>query len=221
MNFSALYVVFPAWRRYNESVLSQRNKDMNVFDFDKTIYYNDSTRDFVLWCFRHYPKTLLYLPLIGYATVRYYAFHIGTKTEFKEKMYRFLKAIKGKEDVERFWKEKISGIKPFYKEIHKDDDVIISASPEFLLKPLEKKLNITVIASNVDINTGKYDGLNCYHAEKVKRFRELYPDGKIDTFYSDSYSDEPLALLADKAYIVDGDTLIDWDYTHHKKNLRT
>ena len=26
---------------------------------------------------------------------------------------------------------------------------------------------------------------------------------------------------ADKAYIVDGDTLIDWDYTHHKKNLRT
>ena len=204
MNFSALYVVFPVWRRYNESVLSQRNKDMNVFDFDKTIYYSDSTRDFVLWCFR-----------------RYYAFHIGTKTEFKEKMYRFLKVIKGKEDVERFWKEKISGIKPFYKEIHKDDDVIISASPEFLLKPLEKKLNITVIASKVDINTGKYDGLNCYHAEKVKRFRELYPDGKIDTFYSDSYSDEPLALLADKAYIVDGDTLIDWDYTHHKKNLRT
>lgn len=194
---------------------------MNVFDFDETIYSGDSTRAFIFWCFRHYPKTLLYLPLIGCASVRYYTFHIGTKTEFKEKMYRFLKAIKGDEDVERFWDEKISGIKAFYHEIHRDDDVIISASPEFLLKPLEEKLHITVIASKVDIHTGRYDGLNCYHAEKVKRFRELYPDGKIESFYSDSYSDEPLALLADKAYIVDGDNLIDWDYNKHKKHLRT
>ena len=194
---------------------------MNVFDFDETIYYGDSTRDFIFWCFRHYPKTLLYLPLIGYAAVRYYTFRIGTKTEFKEKMYRCLKAIKGVEDVERFWQEKLSGIKPFYRRIHRGDDVIVSASPEFLLKPLEDVLHITVIASKVDIRTGKYDGLNCYHAEKVKRFRELYPDGKIESFYSDSYSDEPLALLAQKAYIVDGDTLIDWDYSQHKKRLRT
>lgn len=194
---------------------------MNVFDFDKTIYHSDSTRDFILWCFKKHPKTLLYLPLVGYAAVRYYTFHIGTKTEFKEKMYRFLKAIDGEKDVERFWKEKISGIKDFYHEIHRDDDVIISASPEFLLKPLEEKLYFNVIASKVDIHTGKYDGLNCYHAEKVNRFRELYPDGQIEDFYSDSYSDEPLALLADKAYIVDGEKLIDWDFTQHKKHLRT
>ena len=194
---------------------------MNVYDFDKTIYVNDSTWDFVLWCFRHRPKTLLYLPLAGYAAVRYYTFHVGTKTEFKEKMYRFLKATKGEEDVERFWNEKIGGIKPFYKQHHRDDDVIISASPEFLLKPLEDKLHITVIASRVDIHTGKYTGFNCYHAEKVNRFRQKYGDAHIEEFYSDSYSDEPLALLADKAYIVDGDTLIDWDYNKHKKRLRT
>lgn len=194
---------------------------MNVYDFDKTIYDGDSTAHFVLWCFRRHPKTLLYLPLIGYASLRYYAFHVGTKTEFKEKMYRFLKAIDGEKDVERFWNEKLSGIKRFYKRIHRDDDVIISASPEFLLKPLEKKLNITVIASKVDIHTGIYDGLNCYHAEKVRRFYESFPEGKIDAFYSDSYSDEPLALLADKAYIVDGETLIDWDFTKHKSHLRT
>ena len=194
---------------------------MNVFDFDQTIYYGDSTRDFILWCFRHRPKTLLYLPLIGYAAVRYYTFHIGTKTDFKETMYRFLKATKGEKDIERFWNEKLKGIKPFYKEIHRDDDVIISASPEFLLKPLEKELHFTVIASKVDIRTGKYDGLNCYHAAKVSRFYERYPDGHIDAFYSDSYSDEPLALLADKAYIVDGDTLMEWDYSKHKNHLRT
>ena len=194
---------------------------MNVYDFDKTIYNSDSTMDFVFWCFRHHPKTLLYVPLIGAASLNYYVFHNGTKTQFKEKMYRFLKAADGENDVKRFWEEKLSGIKAFYKKIHRDDDVIVSASPEFLLKPLEKKLHITVIASKVDIRTGKYNGLNCYHAEKVSRFRELFPDAQIEEFYSDSYSDEPLALLAKKAYIVDGEKLIDWDYSHHKKNLRT
>lgn len=194
---------------------------MNVYDFDETIYEGDSTRDFFLWCFRHHPKTLLYLPLIGYATLRYYTFHVGTKTEFKEKMYRFLKATKGEQDVERFWNEKLKGVKSFYQQQHRDDDVIISASPEFLLKPLESRLHITVIASKVDIQTGKYDGLNCYHAEKVRRFREYYPDGQIEDFYSDSYSDEPLALLAERAFIVEGDQLINWDFTKHKKHLRT
>ena len=38
----------------------------------------------------------------------------------------------------------------------KDDDVIISASPEFLLKPICKKINIKyLIASNVDKNSRK------------------------------------------------------------------
>lgn len=194
---------------------------MNVFDFDNTIYYGDSTRDYILWCFRHHPKTLLYIPLIGYFAMRYYIFHIGTKTEFKERMYRFLRATNGEKDVEAFWSENLKNIKPFYQRIHRDNDVIISASPEFLLKPLEKKLHITVIASKVDIRTGKYDGLNCYHTEKVKRFRERYPDGYIERFYSDSYSDEPLALLAETAYIVSGDTLTAWDYHQHKKHLRT
>lgn len=194
---------------------------MNVYDFDETIYYGDSTRDFILWCFKKHPKTLLDLPLIGFAAMRYYTFHVGTKTQFKEKMYRFLKKIDGEEDVKKFWDDKFHGIKPFYRKIHRDDDVIISASPEFLLKPLEEKLHITVIASKVDIRSGAYDGLNCYHAEKVRRFHEVFPDGHIDAFYSDSYSDEPLALLADKAFIVDGDKLIDWDYQQHKKHLRT
>lgn len=193
---------------------------MNVYDFDKTIYSGDSTRDFIFWCFRHRPKTLLYVPRIAFAAVKYYTFHIGTKTIFKECMYSFLKAADGERDVERFWKEKISGIKPFYREQHRDDDVIVSASPEFLLKPLESRLNITVIASKVDIRTGRYNGVNCYHEEKVRRFRELFPDGKIDAFYSDSYSDEPLALLARQAFIVDGDTLTEWDYAKHKKHLR-
>ena len=35
---------------------------MNLYDFDETIYDGDSTRDFVLYCYKNYPRTLAYLP---------------------------------------------------------------------------------------------------------------------------------------------------------------
>ena len=194
---------------------------MNVYDFDNTIFDGDSTYRFVRFCLRRHPRVILYLPRIGCAALKYYVFHIGTKTRFKEKMYRFLKVCRTDEDVAAFWKQNLHRIKDFYRQIHRDDDVIVSASPEFLLKPLEKSLGVTVIASRVSPIDGTTTGENCYHAEKVRRFREVYPDGGIDSFYSDSYSDEPLALLADKAYIVTENEITPWDYSHHKKNLRT
>ena len=194
---------------------------MNVFDFDQTIYNGDSTRDFILFCMRRHPTAIRYAPYIGYVSLRYYLFHIGTKTEFKEKMYRFLRVLDVTKEVALFWSTHLSNIKRYYRRLHRDDDVILSASPEFLLKPLEEKLHITVIASRVSPIDGKTTGLNCYHEEKVRRFREAFPDGEIDEFYSDSYSDEPLARLAKKAFIVDGEALIPWDHNHHKKNLRT
>lgn len=194
---------------------------MNVFDFDKTIFDGDSTMAFVKFCMKKHKKALLYLPRIGFASLKYYLFHIGDKTAFKERMYTFLKACDGERDVAEFWEKHIDGMKRFYLEMKRPDDLIISASPEFLLKPLEKKLGFTVIASKVDIHTGKYIGKNCYHAEKVRRLHEQFPDAKIEAFYSDSYSDEPLALLAERAYIVDGETITNWDFTVHKKRLRT
>lgn len=194
---------------------------MNVFDFDKTIFDGDSTYAFIKYCMKKHPKALLYLPYIGWVSMAYYLFHRGTKTQFKEKMYSFLRVCDTKADVESFWERNPGSIKPFYKSIHRDDDVIVSASPDFLLKPLEEKLHIHVIASRVSPENGKTTGENCYHMEKVRRFKEVYPDGVIESFYSDSYSDEPLALLADRAYIVKGDELIDWDFSQHKTNLRT
>lgn len=193
---------------------------MNVFDFDKTIYVNDSTADFIKFCMKRHKKALLYLPGIGFAALKFYAFHIGDKTAFKERMYSFLKACDTERDAAEFWESRIGGIKEFYRQINKPDDVIISASPEFLLKPLEAEFGFTVIASKVDPHTGKYTGKNCYNAEKVNRFNELYAGCEIDDFYSDSYSDEPLARLAKRAYIVSGEDISPWDFTKHKKNIR-
>lgn len=194
---------------------------MNVYDFDNTIFEGDSTYRFFRFCMKRHRKVLLYLPRIGLAALKYYALHIGTKTRFKERMYTFLRACDADKDAAVFWEQNISRVKEFYKDIHRDDDVIVSASPEFLLKPLEEKLRITVIASRVSPADGKTNGENCYHEEKVRRFRARFPDGVIEDFYSDSYSDEPLALLAQRAFIVEGESVIPWDFNQHKKNLRT
>ena len=80
-----------------------------------------------------------------------------------------------------------------------------------MLEPIIKKLGIgTLMASRVDKHTGIYDGVNCHGKEKVRRFYEVFPDGRVDEFYSDSYSDSPLAEIADKAFMVDGEKVTKW-----------
>lgn len=190
---------------------------MNVYDFDNTIYNGDSTLDFYLFCLRRHKKMLLCLPSLISAYIKYYVLSIGNKTQFKETMFRFVRYCDIDNDINEFWQINIKKIKDFYKNQHKSDDVIISASPEFLLKPLEGLLGIKVIASKVDKHSGKYDGNNCYYNEKVRRFYEQYPDGIIDNFYSDHYSDEPLAKIAKNAYIVDNDLILNWNYDKHIK----
>ena len=92
--------------------------------------------------------------------------------------------------------------------------MVISASPEFLLEPITRKLNFALIASRVDMCTGKTKGENCWGEEKVRRFHEIYPNAHITNFFSDSLSDTPLAKMADTAYIIKGENVIPWqEYT--------
>ncbi|MBP1552035.1 MAG: haloacid dehalogenase-like hydrolase, partial [Oscillospiraceae bacterium] len=85
------------------------------------------------------------------------------------------------------------------------------ASPYFLLEPIIKELGIKhLMASNVDRYTGVYDGINCHGKEKVRRFYEVFPDGEIDDFYSDSLSDSPLAEISKRAYLVKDFDLLPW-----------
>lgn len=194
---------------------------MNVYDFDQTIYRGDSTVDFYFYCMRHKPLMLRSVP----GTVGAFALYQGklwNKTQFKQQMYRFLTAIGDPEMiVDRFWRSHIKNIKPWYIEsTRRDDDVVISASPEFLLKPACDQLGIRyLMASRVDAHTGRYTGVNCWGEEKVRRFREVFGEtADIDSFYSDSLSDTPLARLAQTAWIVRGDELITWNEWERRKN---
>ena len=139
------------------------------------------------------------------------------KTKLKETFYRFLKVFKSGEIdlyVKEFWDTiGLNNIYSWYYEKKKSDDVIISASPRWLLTyPICIKLGVrNLICSEMDKKNGDYYGLNCYGEEKVNRFYKEYPNGIIDEFYSDSYSDKPLAKIAKKSFLVKkGGIIVPW-----------
>lgn len=184
---------------------------MNVYDFDKTIYDGDSTFHFLMYCAKKHKEVRMMLPRIAFRGIGFIC-GIIKKQDFKEDMFSFLSVIDTKKELELFWSEKITGIKQWYKDNQREDDVVITASPEFLVKCATDMLGIKyIMGSPVDMNTGKYSGKNCHGEEKVVRFYDAFPNGKIDSFYSDSYSDTPLAKISQKAYLVKGDKLLAWD----------
>jgi phosphoserine phosphatase len=181
---------------------------LNAYDFDKTIYKNDSTVEFFLFCLKTQKKTLLALPKTTLYGIGY-ILGICEKTTFKQVFFGFLNLLDNTEStVNSFWIKNQHKIKQWYTEKSEPDDIIISASPEFLLSPVCK--HATLIASRVDPKTGFFTGKNCYGKEKVVRLHERLPYCTISEFYSDSLSDAPLAQLAEKAYIVKGDNITPW-----------
>ncbi len=185
---------------------------MNAYDFDKTIYSGDSTRDFYRFCIGRHPLLMRYLPQQCLAFFLY-ALGIIDKTKLKQRFYSFFQGIDDIEAEARlFWEAHRDGIYDWYLKQKREDDLVVSASPEFLLRPICAQLGIrNLIASRVDPKTGAYDGLNCYGAEKPARVLARYGEVKIETFYSDSRSDEPLARLAERSFLVVGGVLVPWD----------
>ena len=173
---------------------------MNVYDFDKTVYPVDSTVDFWKYCVRRWPKCLRALPAA-------LPFGIGWKLglceleTFKEKFYRFLRDIP-QSAVEQYWDENISRIYPWYLAQKREDDVIISASPEFSVAEACRRLGVRCLASPVDRQTGHLLGKNCRAEEKVRRLKDAFPDARVEEAYSDSLSDTPLFGQAEQAFLV-------------------
>lgn len=176
---------------------------MNVYDFDKTIYRNDSSVDLFCYLCKRHPRMMLDLPRMAFAAAAYLC-HFISKTKMKEIFYASFRHVSDIEkEVEAFWQEHADNIFSWYPLQQREDDLIISASPEFSIRVACRKLGIQhYLASRVDAVSGKTQGLNCYGEEKVKRFKQAYPHEKIEKFYSDSYSDAPLAFLAKEAFLV-------------------
>lgn len=183
---------------------------VNVYDWDKTIFPVDSTVAFYKFCVRRYPGVLRTLPGAAAMLPGYWSKSV-TKTRIKERFYGFLRNIPDIDAaLDQFWFENFPRVNAWYLAQRRDDDIVISASPEFLVGIPAQKLGIRLLASRVDKHTGATEGENCHGAEKVARLRAAFPDVEIAEFYSDSRSDAPLAALAERAFLVDGDRLLPW-----------
>lgn len=182
---------------------------VNVYDFDHTIYDGDASRDFILYCILHSLRTWKYVPIQCFATIGY-AFRLLNRRQFKQLMFSFLRGLRDPEAyVDAFWKSHEHKVKTWYIAQKHPNDLIISASPEFLLRPLTVRLGLRPpIATIMDICTGHITGKNCRGAEKVKRLRLFDQSLVIESFYSDSMVDAPLLKLARHPYLVQKHTLV-------------
>lgn len=186
---------------------------MNVYDFDGTVRRGDTSADFYLFELRRHPAIALDLPRVGWSFLRYKLGRIALR-DFKQVFFAFLRRVPDLEaDLALFREKNRDCLDAWYLAQARPDDVIITASPEWLVAPLIP--GATVIGTRVDQKTGAFDGENCKGEEKVARLRLALGDGaltEIEKFYSDSRSDTPLALLAREACLVGKDcTLSPWN----------
>lgn len=185
-------------------------EELNVFDFDNTIYDGDSSIDFYIYVLRNNISLIRYLPIQMYGMLMY-KLKIKSKEYFKEKYFSFLKGIKDIDlKVQDFWNKNEKKIK--YNLFNKKKNiVVISASPEFILDPICKAIGVKkLIATKVNKKTGEFLGKNCYGVEKVKRLNKEYKNYVINEFYSDSVSDKFLAEISKKSFLVNKNKVKEW-----------
>ena len=162
-------------------------KDIDIYDFDKTIVPFDSGTLFVVFCMIHYPWCILLLPLIMIAGILM-GLRIIDFTMFKKLSYLFVPFIPKKAAVKKFWNKYEKDVHPWFKE-RKRFTVVISASPDFLLEEIGARLNFNVlIATRYNLKTGMIIGENCRGEEKIRRLYEVFNKDEINVVdvYSDS-----------------------------------
>ena len=185
---------------------------MNVYDFDKTIFAGDCSIGFGFWCMKHHPK--LYFTFFPKALINLIRSKLKIMPEYlmQREFFRYLTLIDDfDEQIVRYWDKNEKKIAPWYLAQKRDDDLIISASPTCIIEPIAKRLGVNFMATEYDREYGVILNNLMYAKEKAQYIIDHgFP--VIDNFYSDSLADTPLALCAEKAFLVkdNAQTVVDW-----------
>lgn len=185
---------------------------MNVYDFDNTIYRGESGVDLFLGYLKKEPKLLAKLPWALSCIIKYKTGKISlddVMDKYAGVVEDFVQSIDDVEgDIIDFWDKNSSKIKPFYLRQRQDDDIIISACLDVVLEEICNRMNIkNFVGSKTDLENRKLVSF-CFRENKVKAFKEKFPDAEIDNFYTDSLNDQPMIDLARNAFLVKGDRMI-------------
>lgn len=183
---------------------------MNVYDFDNTIYDGESFVDIFKFLIKRDPKLVKFLPEVIKSIYRYGKGTIDAEGMIKEYSPIIGSYFESLDDhmavVHSFWEKNMYKIKPFYFRLREADDIIVTANFDFLIKDLMETLNIKSYVCSKTDGMGRVDEL-CFGKNKVKMFRELYPDAVIDNFYTDSVNDTPLMEISEHAFLVTGNKI--------------
>ena len=179
---------------------------MKVFDFDNTVYGGESSVDFSLYMIRHNRKILRFVPTILLSLVGY-KLCLLKKEQLESIINGFLEGVLDGTDsfvsfIEPFWERHARKLNRDILRLIGPEDVIITASPSILIRGISGLLSTDkIIGTEIDLKAKKITWFN-FGENKVKRYKSLYGDGKIDAFYTDSYYDREMMEISREVFIV-------------------
>jgi len=180
---------------------------MNVYDFDNTIYDGESGIHMFWEYLKRRPALARHAPVIARSMVDYKANKVQLD-DVLERVGTILASCMEEAagdlaaDAKVFWDKYERRIRPFYYKLHRPDDLIISAGPEQSLREICGRLGVArYIGTVINEATRSLDFI-CFRENKVKAFREQYPNATIENFYTDSMNDKPLMDIAQHVFMI-------------------
>ena len=186
---------------------------MNVYDFDGTICYPDSSIHFAVFCMNHHPH--LWLTFAPKTIINQILYKAGkmTRTRMMREFFTILQIKDFDQLIEEYWDSHIKNISSWYLAQKKEDDLIISASPSCIIGPVARRLGVQFVATEYDREFGVFTD-NLMYARGKARYMIDHGFPVIDNFYSDDLSDTPIALCAEMAFMVTdkAQKITDWPH---------
>ena len=177
---------------------------MNGYDFDDTILKGNSMVRFSLFCTARLPYLVLFIPVLLVAFLLR-AVRILSKNRYLHMISWFVAIVPRAEwFASKFWDKNMRFIKQWYLDQRRDDDLVISASPQFLVGEACRRLGIRCLGSPLSPRSARLHGEHVYAEQKVETYQEAFGDEPLATYYSDSLSDTPMFKLAQRGYFVNG-----------------
>ncbi len=188
---------------------------VDIYDFDKTAIPYDSALHYWFWSMLHRPWTLVLLPFqLFWGTLM--LLKIIPVPVFKKIAFNFVSLINTQKSVKAYWDKHEKDIYDFFKPENRHPDrktVIISASPDFLIKEIASRMKVDYcIASPHSEKSGHLIGTLCRRDKKVQLFREALPDAEVEDVYSDSLKhDKYIFALGKRCFHAQKGTLTEID----------
>lgn len=189
-------------------------KQVDLYDFDKTVVPFDSALRYWLFCMVHCPWILILFPLQFVWGIMMLTKIISVYT-CKRWCFLFINLIDNKKMVEKYWDKYENQVYDWFKKENRSRDaVLISASPDFIIEEIAKRLDVEYIICTRHKTNGVMIGKVCRKEEKVARLNEILPDVEVFDVYSDNLDhDRYIFRLGKRCFLANNGKLEEFNYS--------